>query len=99
MGYGIYFLTTSTRMLTDCSDLVNFFFFNEVAVGTLTFIQCVALLICFRKSKQEQGGPLHEGQQHVSSGNKYTEEAAKALSDYKKRLEAQHLSLGGRSGS
>ena len=51
MGYGIYFLTTSTRMLTDCSDLVNFFFFNEVAVGTLTFIQCVALLICFRKSK------------------------------------------------
>ena len=68
MGYGIYFLSknqiksdsgddgdnSAVVMVADCSDLVKFFFLNEVTVGTLTFIHCIALMICFRKSKLQQ---------------------------------------------
>ena len=67
MGYGIYFLSkneiksdsgddgnSAVMMVADCSDLVKFFFLNEVAVGTLTFIHCIVLMICFRKSKLQQ---------------------------------------------
>ena len=38
-------------MEPDCLDLAKFFFVNEVAVGALTFLQCLGLFLCSQKSK------------------------------------------------
>ena len=58
-GYGIWFFSALqdgaevqagtpnfSQMDPDCLDLTQFFFFNEVLVGALTFLQCLGLLFC-----------------------------------------------------
>jgi len=38
-------------MDSDCLQLVQIFFFNEVAVGAMTFLQCLGLIFCSVKAQ------------------------------------------------
>ena len=70
-------------MDTDCLDLTSFFFINEVAVGALTFFQCMGLFLCSQKSK------------HLREIDGEDDHADKRVAYYKQQLEERRISVNG----
>ena len=82
-GYGDETSPKFDSMEADCLDLTKFFFGNEVAVGALTFLQCVGLFICSKKSK------------HLREIEGEDDTADKRVAYYKQQLEQKRIqSLG-----
>lgn len=67
-------------METDCLDLSKFFFLNEVAVGAMTFVQCIGLFVCSQKSK------------HLREIEGEDDLAEKRVDYYKQQLEEKRFS-------
>ena len=69
-------------MDSNCLDLAQAFFFNEVAVGLMTLCQCIGLFVCSEKSK------------HLREIEGEDDLAEKRVAYYKKQLEEKRINCG-----